>query len=47
MNKGRIVQIIGPVIDVMFNDGEIPNLYNALKINYNDISVTLEVVQHI
>ncbi len=47
MNKGRIVQIIGPVIDVMFNDGEIPNLYNALKIQYHDISVTLEVVQHI
>ena len=47
MNKGRIVQIIGPVIDVMFKANEIPNLYNALKIQYHDINVTLEVVQHI
>ena len=47
MNKGRIVQIVGPVVDVMFKPGEIPNLYNALKIQYHDINVTLEVVQHI
>ena len=47
MNTGRIVQIVGPVVDVMFKAGEIPNLYNALKIKYHDIDVTLEVVQHI
>lgn len=47
MNKGKIVQIIGPVIDVKFDDGHIPNLYNALKVKYKDIDLTLEVVGHI
>ncbi len=47
MNKGKIVQIIGPVVDVVFADDKIPNLYNALKVEYNDINLTLEVVQHI
>ena len=47
MNKGKIVQIIGAVIDVEF-DEELPALYNALKVKregQNDL--TLEVAQHI
>lgn len=47
MNKGKIVQIIGAVIDVEFKE-ELPKLYNALKVKregQNDL--TLEVAQHI
>ena len=47
MNKGRIVQIIGPVVDVVFEKSQIPNLYNALKVKHGEIELTLEVVQHI
>ena len=34
-NEGTIVQIIGPVIDVKFDDGILPEIYDALEI-YND-----------
>ena len=47
LNKGKIVQIIGAVIDVEFKE-ELPKLYNALKVKregQNDL--TLEVAQHI
>ena len=32
MNKGKISQIIGPVIDLEFNEGELPAIYNAVII---------------
>ena len=32
LNEGKIVQIIGPVIDVKFDDGELPEIYYALEI---------------
>lgn len=45
-NEGLISQIIGPVIDVEFQQGELPEIYNALKITKDDGSiVTLEVQQ--
>ena len=49
-NIGRIVQIIGPVVDVEFPSGKMPQIYNALKIEGNneagqDVSVTCEVQQ--
>ena len=34
MNKGKIVQIIGPVVDVEFPD-ELPAIYNALTVEFN------------
>ena len=35
MNKGNIVQVIGPVVDVEFPDGKgLPGIYNALEIEY-------------
>jgi F-type H+-transporting ATPase subunit beta len=48
--NGRITQIIGPVIDVIFPAGKIPNIYNALIIRGQnargqDVSVTCEVQQ--
>src|SRR3989442_15941826 len=52
MNKGNIVQVIGPVVDVEFkNTGELPRIYNALEIEYevngNPTKLTLEVQQHL
>ncbi len=48
MNKGRIRQIIGPVIDVEFKEGELPQIYNALKITRTDGSTLItEVHQHL
>ncbi len=48
MNKGKIRQIIGPVIDVEFAEGKLPNIYNALKITREDGSTLItEVHQHL
>ncbi len=49
-NIGRITQIIGPVVDVEFTSGKMPQIYNALKIEGKngagqDVSVTCEVQQ--
>jgi len=50
MNKGKIVQIIGPVVDVEFAD-KLPGIYNALTVDYtvqgNPTKLTLEVQQHL
>src|SRR5213075_2787813 len=52
MNKGNIVQVIGPVVDVEFPDEKkLPRIYNALEIEYevngNPTKLTLEVQQHL
>lgn len=48
MNKGKISQIIGPVIDLEFNEGELPAIYNSIKIKRADSSdLVLEVQQHL
>ena len=49
---GKIVQVIGPVIDVAFENDHLPELYNAVRVDAispdgNRISVTAEVQQHI
>lgn len=46
MNKGKIHQIIGPVIDIKFNEDEMPELLNAVTIEYNGKSIVTEVAQH-
>jgi F-type H+/Na+-transporting ATPase subunit beta len=47
LNKGRIHQIIGPVIDIKFESEKMPELLNAIKIPFGDKNVTAEVAQHI
>ncbi|GIT64940.1 MAG: hypothetical protein Ct9H300mP23_05670 [Nitrospinota bacterium] len=32
MNKGKIIQVMGPVVDVSFEDGVLPALYNAIHV---------------
>ena len=51
-NIGKVVQIIGPVIDAEFEPEHLPDLYNALEIthkdeNGEDVKVVVEVQQHI
>lgn len=48
MNKGKIIQIIGPVVDVEFSeDTKLPGLFNALNIDGPNGRVVLEVVKHL
>ena len=42
-NIGKVIQIIGPVVDVKFDNGRLPNLLNAIEIEHEGRVVTLEV----
>lgn len=46
MNKGRVLQVMGPVIDVEFNE-KLPEIYGALKLTLKDGDLILEVQQHL
>ncbi|MBR6427947.1 MAG: F0F1 ATP synthase subunit beta [Clostridia bacterium] len=47
LNAGRVVQVIGPVVDVRFSDGCLPALLNALEIDNNGKRLVVEVAQHV
>jgi F-type H+-transporting ATPase subunit beta len=46
---GEVVQVIGPVVDVVFKNGHVPGILNALKIvsEKDNLNITLEVAQHL
>ena len=45
---GRISQVMGAVVDVAFEDGYLPNIYNALSVDRADDGIlVLEVAQHL
>jgi len=50
MNRGTVVQVVGPVVDVEFSDG-LPRIYDALTVEYKSegtpVHLTLEVQQHL
>jgi len=46
-NVGKVVQVIGPVLDVEFEPGKLPELYNALVIEQPGVRLVAEVQQHI
>jgi F-type H+-transporting ATPase subunit beta len=46
MSKGTITQIIGPIVDVRFDD-HLPPIRNALHVKHKDSTITLEVAQHL
>ena len=46
MNKGKIVQVLGPVIDVEFESGELPYIKDALEVMNGDKRCVMEVAQH-
>lgn len=46
-NVGTVTQIIGPVLDIRFDDGKLPELNNAVTIDYDSRHIVLEVAQHV
>jgi F-type H+-transporting ATPase subunit beta len=44
---GQIIQVVGVVVDVEFNDKKLPALYDALEVIHNDKKIVLEVAQHL
>ena len=52
MNKGYVLQVMGPVVDVKFENGQLPAIYNALTVkierpNEEPTTLTLEVALHL
>ncbi|MCD6298315.1 MAG: F0F1 ATP synthase subunit beta, partial [Deltaproteobacteria bacterium] len=52
MNEGKLIQIIGPVVDVEFEEGELPEILTALFITNPTIddvedNLVVEVAQHL
>ena len=44
---GKVVQVIGPVVDIKFDAECLPNIYNEIKIDMGDRELVTEVEQHI
>lgn len=44
---GKVVQVIGPVVDIKFDSDSLPNLYNAIHINLGEQILVAEVEQHV
>ncbi|MGB4967000.1 MAG: F0F1 ATP synthase subunit beta [Candidatus Saccharimonadales bacterium] len=45
--EGKVIQVVGVVVDVEFGGQELPNIYDALTIKRGDETLTLEVAQHL
>lgn len=46
-NKGTVIQIMGPVLDIRFPDGCLPQLLNAIEVKNAENTIVAEVAQHI
>ncbi len=46
MKTGKIVQVMGPVVDVEFEDHDLPNIKDALTVQNGDVTCVMEVAQH-
>ena len=42
---GKVIQVIGPVLDIQFKDGELPDLLNAIEIDNHGQKLVVEVAQ--
>ncbi len=47
LQKGKVSQVMGPVVDVRFENGGLPAIYNALTVPIGEKTLTVEVAQHI
>ena len=47
MNKGTVIRIVGPVVDVRFDSGCMPELYNAIRVELPERAVIMECVQNV
>ena len=46
-NKGTVVQVMGPVLDIRFEEDQLPSLLNAIEVPTGDKTIIAEVAQHI
>ncbi|MDR1793931.1 MAG: F0F1 ATP synthase subunit beta [Erysipelotrichaceae bacterium] len=46
-NQGTVIQVIGPVVDIRFADGQLPALYNEIVIDDKNNPLVVEVAQHV
>ncbi|HFD40260.1 MAG TPA: F0F1 ATP synthase subunit beta, partial [Anaerolineae bacterium] len=46
-SKGRVVQVMGPVVDIEFPSGDLPEIYDAVEIPRQDGKLVVEVQQHL
>ena len=46
MENGIIRRVIGPVVDVQFPSGKLPDIYNAIEVKLEDKKIVMEAVQH-
>ncbi len=46
-NIGTVIQVVGPVLDIRFADGQLPQLLSAIEIPHGDTTIVAEVAQHI
>ena len=46
MEKGKIIQVSGPVIDVLFEKGNLPHIKDALKVDNHGKECVMEVAKH-
>ena len=46
-HEGRVITVIGPVLDIRFAAEELPDLKNAILVEHGDETITVEVAQHI
>ena len=46
-NKGTVIQVMGPVLDIRFADGQLPMLLSAIEIPMGESTIIAEVAQHI
>ncbi len=44
---GKVLQVMGPVVDVKFDEGALPAIYNALTMPIGERTLTVEVAQHV
>lgn len=47
MKTGKIIQVLGPVVDVEFEDNDLPNIKDAMEVQNGDKKCVMEVAQHI
>ena len=47
INKGTVIQVQGPVLDIRFSDDQLPQLLSAIEIPNGDKTIVAEVAQHI
>ena len=45
--KGAVIQVMGPVLDIRFGDGQLPQLLNAIEVKNGEQTIVAEVAQHV